>query len=498
MFTQWPILLSVMIPFLLLTFLNGKANADAGGMDDVITQLKGGASNLKKVSADKLPARFLADMGIKPREVSVAAASPAPAAAAAPAASTRSNARRVSTRTTTTTTTTTETLSRRKVTFVEDVDDMLEFTGIIWPKGKYGVYMDVKDFEMSDEEKVTTRSAKPKVLDTKEDGKFVAKFTVPFSKKDPDSVFLHIFGGKKEPHVYLDLPGVRWNDVYIFDLNRTEVIAVRPRKVEDELKKLENRDKPPVKKEEPKPQTMTKAFAGLVWPPTADKYTLHVSPRDFDLDPRGGAVKKRNFHPDPTKTETNAKGMFDVKLVLTERAESLYVWAANAKGARKLFVIPAPDLDGTTKYALDMRTSKAEPFQRLENVLKKLKADGMINNEQIPSGPPKKVEQKPAEPAKHAPSSDMLNSIKAMVDDLGKALEKKIEQQHAKLKQDLENELEERVGKKLVTVGKRLGLVDDTLKDMHKKLPREIEEVIGAEFDVLYKKKLIGKLDGKA
>ncbi|KAL3076105.1 hypothetical protein niasHT_034169 [Heterodera trifolii] len=509
-------MLMVMLPFLFLIYLNGTAHANAGGMDAVITQLKGGPGGLRKVSPDKLPARFLADMGMKPAAARPATAAPVARAApavVATAAPTPTAARQPSTtrRTTTTTrTTTTDTYTtHRKVTFYEDdVDEEFEFTGIIWPKGIYGVYADIKDFDMSDSEKVTTRNARPKVLDTRDDGKFAAKFTAPRSR-EPDSVFLHIFGSKKDPHLYLDVSEVQWGNVYIFDLNKTEVIAVRPRRVADELRKLEERDRPPVKREQPKPQpqpqpqpqpvTFQKILSGLVWP-TTEKYTLLVASRDFDLDGRGSPIKHRATNPDPTRAETNYKGTFDVKMALTERPETFYVWVSSAKGGQKRFVIPAYEVD-SSKFALDMRTGKVEPFQRLENVLRKLKSVGMINNEQIPSGPPKRAVAA-AEPARAAvaPSagSDMLNSIKAMVNNLGAVLEKKIEQQHAKLKQDIETELEQRVGQKLVAVGKRLGLVDDTLKDMYKKLPREIEDVIAAEFDVLYKKKLIGKLDGKA
>lgn len=71
---------------------------------------------------------------------------------------------------------------------------MYEFNGIIWPKGKYGVYVDIMDFDMSDDEKIETRNAKPKGIDTREDSKFTAKFIVPSNKREPDAVYLHIFG----------------------------------------------------------------------------------------------------------------------------------------------------------------------------------------------------------------------------------------------------------------------------------------------------------------
>lgn len=92
----------------------------------------------------------------------------------------------------------------------------MSFTGVIWPRAEYDVYMGFDVFRMSDDKKVRG-SAKPDSMTTGKDGEFEMNFTFEYdgyeedtdSDSDsesppprrkssdievPDKIHIHIFG----------------------------------------------------------------------------------------------------------------------------------------------------------------------------------------------------------------------------------------------------------------------------------------------------------------
>lgn len=88
-----------------------------------------------------------------------------------------------------------------------------------------------------------------------------------------------------------------------------------------------------------------------------------------------------------------------------------------------------------------------------------------------------------------------------MLDELEGDLGKKIEQENAKLKKVFEKELEDRVGKRLDAMDKRLDAILKEIKSMDNNMGEDIKDAvkkaIKAEFDKLYKKKVIGRFEDK-